>query len=126
MALEAGQDFDPGSPDILRRLQMGFFPEGAAIIPNAYNRIPGFSLEGRVHFLPGFPVMAWPMMAWALAHLDLDQHGKAMLVIGLSDIGDRELAGRTLDQPHSQSIFKRCDAAAELGVLQSQCPGCRG
>ena len=77
MALEAGQDFDPGSPDILRRLQMGFFPEGAAIIPNAYNRIPGFSLEGRVHFLPGFPVMAWPMMAWALDHLHRDLHGKA-------------------------------------------------
>lgn len=54
------------------RLKMGEFPEGAAIIPNPHNRIPGFSL-GRHYFLPGFPEMAWPMMAWVLdthyAHL---------------------------------------------------------
>ena len=48
MAEEAGQAFDPGAPDILQRLQMGFFPEGATILPNPYNRIPGFTLEGRV------------------------------------------------------------------------------
>ena len=28
-------------------------------------KIPGFTL-GDVHFLPGFPVMAWPMMEWVL------------------------------------------------------------
>lgn len=54
------------------RLKMGEFPAGAAIIPNPHNRIPGFSL-GRHYFLPGFPEMAWPMMAWVLdshyAHL---------------------------------------------------------
>ena len=77
MAEEAGQEFDPQSPNSLHRLQMGFFPEGSQIIPNPYNRIPGFSLEGRVHFLPGFPVMAWPMMAWALDHLHRDLHGKS-------------------------------------------------
>lgn len=88
MAEEAGQAFDPGAPDILLRLQMGFFPEGATILPNPYNRIPGFTLEGRVHFMPGFPVMAWPMMAWALDHLHRDLHGlgrkreKAIVVYG--------------------------------------------
>ncbi len=55
-----------------KRLMMGEFPEGAEIIPNPYNRIPGFSFR-RHHFLPGFPEMAWPMMAWVLdthyAHL---------------------------------------------------------
>jgi molybdopterin-biosynthesis enzyme MoeA-like protein len=55
-----------------QRLAMGEFPEGAAIIPNPYNRIPGFSY-GTHYFLPGFPEMAWPMMAWVLdtryAHL---------------------------------------------------------
>jgi molybdopterin-biosynthesis enzyme MoeA-like protein len=44
---------------------MGEFPEGAEIIPNPYNRIPGFSLM-RHHFLPGFPQMAWPMLEWVL------------------------------------------------------------
>ena len=48
-----------------QRLAMGEFPEGAAIIPNPYNRIPGFSCR-RHYFLPGFPQMAWPMMAWVL------------------------------------------------------------
>ncbi len=47
------------------RLKMGEFPRGAAIIPNAYNRVPGFSL-GDHHFVPGFPVMAWPMVEWVL------------------------------------------------------------
>lgn len=47
------------------RLRMGEFPAGAAIIPNPHNRIPGFSL-GQHYFLPGFPEMAWPMMAWVL------------------------------------------------------------
>ena len=48
-----------------KRLMMGEFPVGSDIIPNPYNRIPGFSLNGH-HFLPGFPQMAWPMMEWVL------------------------------------------------------------
>lgn len=49
------------------RLKMGEFPRGSAIIPNPYNRIPGFTL-GRHHFVPGFPIMAWPMVEWVLDH----------------------------------------------------------
>ena len=48
-----------------QRLMMGELPDGADIIPNPYNRIPGFSLH-RHYFLPGFPEMAWPMMEWVL------------------------------------------------------------
>jgi molybdopterin-biosynthesis enzyme MoeA-like protein len=48
-----------------QRLMMGECPEGAAIIPNPVNRIPGFSL-GEHHFVPGFPQMAWPMVEWVL------------------------------------------------------------
>ena len=44
---------------------MGVFPEGARIIPNPYNKIAGFSVAD-VHFVPGFPVMAWPMIEWVL------------------------------------------------------------
>ena len=47
------------------RLKMGEFPRGASIIPNGYNRIPGFSLCEH-HFVPGFPIMAWPMVEWVL------------------------------------------------------------
>ncbi len=44
---------------------MGEFPVGASIIPNPYNQIPGFSLDEH-WFVPGFPVMAWPMLEWVL------------------------------------------------------------
>ncbi len=64
-AREQGTVYQPDHPDNVHRLNMGLFPQGAAIIPNPYNKIPGFSV-GTVHFVPGFPVMAWPMIAWVL------------------------------------------------------------
>jgi molybdopterin-biosynthesis enzyme MoeA-like protein len=48
-----------------QRLKMGEFPVGASIIPNPFNRIPGFSV-GHHYFVPGFPQMAWPMIEWVL------------------------------------------------------------
>jgi molybdopterin-biosynthesis enzyme MoeA-like protein len=48
-----------------QRLKMGEFPTGAEIIPNPFNRIPGFSVA-RHFFVPGFPQMAWPMVEWVL------------------------------------------------------------
>ncbi len=72
LATEQGTVYDANRPDNIHRLNMGVFPKGAAIIPNPYNRIPGFTL-GSVHFVPGFPVMAWPMIEAVLdqnyAHL---------------------------------------------------------
>jgi molybdopterin-biosynthesis enzyme MoeA-like protein len=72
VAQEQGLPFEPERADNLHRLNMGMFPQGAQIIPNPYNKIPGFSC-GQVHFVPGFPVMAWPMIEWVLdthyAHL---------------------------------------------------------
>ena len=55
-----------GSPDMMlpenrQRLKMGEFPAGAEIIPNPFNKIPGFRLQHH-WFVPGFPVMAWPMI----------------------------------------------------------------
>ncbi len=72
VALEQGVPYEPNREDNLHRLNMGTFPEGSEIIPNPYNKIPGFTCQGKgnglVHFVPGFPVMAWPMMQ---AKLDL-------------------------------------------------------
>ena len=65
MAAEQGKTVSADEPDSVRRFEMGVFPEGAGIIPNPYNKIPGFFV-GDVHFVPGFPVMAHPMMAWVL------------------------------------------------------------
>lgn len=47
------------------RLRMIEFPEGAELIPNPVNRIPGFTIASH-HFVPGFPNMAWPMIEWVL------------------------------------------------------------
>lgn len=65
IAKENGLPYEPDRPDNIHRLNMGVFPRGATLIPNPYNKIPGFSV-GHVHFVPGFPVMAWPMMEWVL------------------------------------------------------------
>lgn len=91
-AKEQNQVFEPYRHDNLHRLNMGVFPVGAQIIPNPYNKIPGFSCfvprnasansdsrrdgssltrpvsSGGIHFMPGFPVMAWPMIEWVLDH----------------------------------------------------------
>ena len=68
-AKEQGVVFDADRPDNIHRLDMGLFPHGAEIIPNPYNKIQGFTCRagrGAVHFVPGFPVMAWPMIAGVL------------------------------------------------------------
>ncbi len=65
LAQEQGTVFDANRHDNIHRLNMGVFPVGAEIIPNPYNKIPGFTCragQGAVHFVPGFPVMAWPMI----------------------------------------------------------------
>ena len=77
VAREQGVPYEPDRDDNVHRLNMGVFPVGASIIPNPYNKIPGFTCHGTgggaVHFVPGFPVMAWPMIEWVLeqryAHL---------------------------------------------------------
>jgi molybdopterin-biosynthesis enzyme MoeA-like protein len=56
---------DINTPENQHRFKMGEFPIGSDIIPNAYNQIPGFSILEH-YFVPGFPVMASPMMAWCL------------------------------------------------------------
>jgi molybdopterin-biosynthesis enzyme MoeA-like protein len=87
-AREAGLEPDLEAPENRQRLRMAEFPAGAAIIPNPYNRIPGFSVARRPgathHFVPGFPVMAWPMIAWVLdtqysALFDRDAHAERAL-----------------------------------------------
>ena len=96
---------DRGEPDMTlpenqSRLKMGEFPVGADIIENPYNKIPGFSVAGhsngqanggRLYCVPGFPVMAWPMIEAVLdtsyAHLfhSQVQLAEAFLVYNLPE-----------------------------------------
>ncbi len=71
-ARESGLPYEPERDDNKHRLNMAVFPAGAELIPNPYNKIAGFSVASDkvagagVYFVPGFPVMAWPMMEWVL------------------------------------------------------------
>jgi molybdopterin-biosynthesis enzyme MoeA-like protein len=47
------------------RLRLVEFPEGAELVPNPINRVPGFHIRNG-YFLPGFPDMARAMMEWVL------------------------------------------------------------
>ena len=86
-AAEKGVVFDADAPDNIHRLNMGVFPAGAQIIANPFNRIPGFSI-GEVHFVPGFPVMAHPMIEALLdgryrpLHGSLKEAERSIVVFG--------------------------------------------
>jgi molybdopterin-biosynthesis enzyme MoeA-like protein len=97
-----------------KRILMGEFPAGARIIPNPYNRVPGFSY-GDHHFLPGFPEMAWPMMEWVLdqryPHLHVEareldeaiivrEAGESQLIDLMQDIVRRYPTLKLFSLPH--------------------------
>jgi molybdopterin-biosynthesis enzyme MoeA-like protein len=107
-AREAGIDADLEAPENLQRLRMAEFPEGAALIPNPYNRIAGFSVA-RHHFVPGFPVMAWPMIEWVL-----DTHYS-------------HLFHATVHQERSLLVYEQAEAALTplMEALERDYPGVR-
>jgi molybdopterin-biosynthesis enzyme MoeA-like protein len=78
VAREQGVAWEANRSDNVHRLNMGVFPRGATLIPNPYNKIPGFSID-HVHFVPGFPVMAWPMMEWVLDQRYAHLHGGGLI-----------------------------------------------
>lgn len=55
-----------------QRKQLVTFPAGVSIVPNPFNRIPGF-MANEHYFVPGFPQMAHPMIEWALDTFYRDQ-----------------------------------------------------
>ncbi len=89
-ALIAERSREVGLPLTPGRMEMGVFPRGAVIIPNPYNRIPGFALADH-WFVPGFPDMAWPMIEWVLDTRYADRchpppaGERSMLVRGLAE-----------------------------------------
>ncbi|BDY13905.1 competence/damage-inducible protein A [Hydrogenimonas cancrithermarum] len=51
------------------RIHMAELPEGADLLDNPVNNVPGFSVGGRFFFVPGFPQMAHPMIKQAITTL---------------------------------------------------------
>jgi molybdopterin-biosynthesis enzyme MoeA-like protein len=75
------------------RIQMADLPANCELIPNPYNRVPGFSVN--IHyFLPGFPEMAWPMARWVLDQI--------YAYPKLPPIGERAL--KILNTPESRLV----------------------
>jgi molybdopterin-biosynthesis enzyme MoeA-like protein len=110
VARENGTAFAPDREDNRHRLNMAVFPAGAEIIPNPYNKIAGFAVRsgaGGVFFVPGFPVMAWPMIEWVLdthfrhLHVAATTQERSVIVFGameaaltpLMEAIEREFAG---------------------------------
>lgn len=127
--LIAGRMREVNQPLTPERLGMGEFPEGAEIIPNPFNRIPGFSIH-RHYFVPGFPVMAWPMIEWVLdTHYPHLFHSQAeaersLIVNGLAEgtitplmvkIEAAYPGMRVFSLPH-MDVEKRLAYRIELGV----------
>ncbi|WP_294768857.1 molybdopterin-binding protein [uncultured Rhodoferax sp.] len=114
VAREQGLPYEPTRADNQHRLNMGVFPEGAEIIANPYNKIPGFSCVGegggQVHFVPGFPVMAWPMVASVLdsryAHLFVREAHleRSVIVFGAMESALTPLM-EALEREHPIKVF---------------------
>ncbi len=83
------------------RIRMADLPEGCELIPNPYNRVPGFSINDH-YFLPGFPDMAHPMARWVL-----DTR------YGAGAVPERELALKVYRAPEStlMPLMERLAAA---------------
>jgi len=105
MAAETGKTADLNSPENLHRLKMAEFPVGAGLIPNPYNKIAGFCV-GTHFFVPGFPVMAWPMIAWVL-----DTHYSALF-------------NREARAEHSVLVYETAESALTplMEALEAQYP----
>ncbi len=84
-----------------QRIRMAELPAGCALIPNPYNRIPGFAIA-RHYFLPGFPEMAHPMARWVL-----DRHFAA----GARPEGERALRVYGASESALVPLMERLTAA---------------
>ena len=104
-AAEKGLPFEPDAPDNIHRLNMGVFPAGASIIANPYNKIPGFTV-GEVNFVPGFPVMAHPMIEALLdsryraLHGTLREAERSVIVYGAMEAALTPLM-ETIEREHA-------------------------
>jgi molybdopterin-biosynthesis enzyme MoeA-like protein len=107
------------------RILMADLPEHCALIPNTYNRIPGFSLAGH-HFMPGFPVMAWPMLEWVLDRYYPDaQAWRREMSVRVLDVRESDLLQllETLAVRHPDT---RLFSLPHLGEINSAEIGFRG
>lgn len=93
------------------RIRMADLPQGAELIPNPVNQVPGFSV-GQHYFVPGFPSMAWPMMEWVL-----ETHYPNMS--GVDDLCERLIEVRGV--PESELVPEMESLIAQFPNLNVSC-----
>lgn len=114
VARDQGAAYEPERPDNIHRFNMGVFPEGARLIHNPYNKIPGFTCDGdgggSVHFVPGFPVMAWPMIESVLDTVYRETHTtnrwqeRSVIVMGAMEASLTPLMEQ-IEREHAVKVF---------------------
>ncbi len=82
------------------RVRMADLPQGAELIPNPVNQVPGFSIREH-HFLPGFPDMAHPMARWVLENRYADAEPERVRSLRVPGVSENEL----------MALMQRLDAA---------------
>jgi len=101
------------------RIRMAELPKGSAIIPNPYNRIPGFSIN-RHYFMPGFPDMAHPMAAWVLdthyAAGGRREQQRAVLVRGVTESSLMDLMEQLSERFPDAKLFSLPRLGAEFQI----------
>ena len=102
-------------------------------MPNPFNKIPGFFV-GNVHFVPGFPVMAHPMMAWVLdrfpqLHREVGVVERSLIVQGAMEASLTPLMERIESDFAGIKVFSlpsvdhpKWGRCIELGVKRSPPP----
>ncbi|MCG6966413.1 MAG: competence/damage-inducible protein A [Chromatiaceae bacterium] len=101
------------------RIRMAELPEGSELIPNPYNRIPGFSIRHH-YFMPGFPDMAHPMAAWVLdtyyAQGGLAEQQCAVRVLGVTESSLMDLMQQLTERYPDAKLFSLPRLGAEFQI----------
>lgn len=102
-----------------QRIRMAELPVGAGLIPNPYNRIPGFSLNHH-YFLPGFPDMAHPMARWVLdthyAQGGVVERQRSVRVFGITESGLTDLMETLVAEFPEAKFFSLPRLGAEFQI----------
>jgi molybdopterin-biosynthesis enzyme MoeA-like protein len=110
------------------RILMAELPQGAELIPNPVNQVPGFALRQH-YFLPGFPQMAHPMAEWVLQQYYPDGPGQSLQALRVFDVAESDIMPllQELDRAHPEAqLFSlpRIDQrrSIELGFKGPEAP----
>ena len=86
------------------RVKMANLPENAKLLTNVVNQVPGFSLEDRFFFMPGFPSMSHPMVEEALEKYIGYDESKSFKCNFLVNTGESDIIDIMNDLPNEVEL----------------------